>query len=235
MQGVAFQHTVNTAVTEAEGGQLIARRIIYLLEKMKTRPSMDIVEDLLEELHDLIDSQLKRIRQVKTGFEGIRQGLLTIARQAESIQGQISHDQSLALKEAHNSRRNMALSSAAAFLTAWTVAGGLVFGACAVDQALHRRSAVRQGRDAAEASQLLDGLCSGIDSVIGILTTHVDFWSDLSAEIESQLAGMTRDALTKDRAGTRTVRIGIVDRGADDWRRIEGVYRQYASNVSPPR
>lgn len=77
-QGVAFQHTVTTAVTEAEGGQLLARRIIYLLEKMKARPSMDIVEDLLEELHDLIDSQLKSVREVKTGFEGIRQGLLTV-------------------------------------------------------------------------------------------------------------------------------------------------------------
>lgn len=66
------------ATIEAEGGQAIARRIVYLLKKIKTKPSMDILEDLLESLQEKIESQLVRVEQVKSGFEGIRSNLLKV-------------------------------------------------------------------------------------------------------------------------------------------------------------
>lgn len=77
-QSFAFKQTVVEATIEAEGGQAIARRIVYLLKKIKTKPSMDILEDLLESLQEKIESQLVRVEQVKSGFEGIRSNLLKV-------------------------------------------------------------------------------------------------------------------------------------------------------------
>lgn len=77
-QSFAFKETVIAATREAEAGQGISRRIIYLLKKIKMNPSKDVLEDLLESLQEKIESQLIRVEQVKSGFEGIRSGLIQV-------------------------------------------------------------------------------------------------------------------------------------------------------------
>lgn len=78
LQGLAFKHTAGVTIEAAEGGQIIARRIVYLLRKIKQNPSKDVLEDLLESLQEKIKSQLKCVQDVKSGFKSIRAGLLKV-------------------------------------------------------------------------------------------------------------------------------------------------------------
>lgn len=78
VQSFAFNQTVILATTEAEAGQIIAHRIVYLLKKIKMNSSIDVLEDLLETLQEKIEFQREHVEQVKSSFEGIRSGLLKV-------------------------------------------------------------------------------------------------------------------------------------------------------------
>lgn len=91
-------------------------------------------------------------------------------------------------------------------------------------------SAARDKYQAAtQANEILNGMCDGINDVIKILTQHVDFWSNLSALITSQLVEMTSQKLLKPNG---KIRIGNVEQSEEEWGEIEALYKEYASTVS---
>lgn len=77
-QGHVFQTTISAATVEAEGGQIIARRIIRILGKLTQNASPAVIEDLMEDLQEKIEAHLTSINLVQKGFKDLRAGLLQV-------------------------------------------------------------------------------------------------------------------------------------------------------------
>lgn len=77
-QAQTFGDTVSLAIDQAESGQNIATKIIYLLGKIKSGTSREVLEDLLDDILPYVTQQLDQSTRLKEAFEEISHGLVQV-------------------------------------------------------------------------------------------------------------------------------------------------------------
>ncbi|KAG8844454.1 hypothetical protein FRB96_003042 [Tulasnella sp. 330] len=232
-QGTAYREAVELGIEEAKEGSRVAHDIVYFLDQLVTgaTPSEEVAE-LLEDLSDKTRELCQTTQKLRDKFLGTRGALLQVSKDSlPRVESEIASDKARYETMRHQAIRKAQKSLWAAVGSVLLVPvapilaiGALAGGGAAISLYDDADSYKERVAEAENALNILNHLGTGLDTAVGIVGKHVDFWAKLHDGIEAALndqSGLIRNG--------GLPKIAMVKKHRSSWLELEARFDSYGS------